>query len=69
MMRLMISAIAVVALILVATSVLWSGSPSLELSTAAMPPLQELHTMAGVNKLPIQEVDDQSLIYPTVAKH
>jgi len=34
-----------------------------------MPPLQELHTMAGVNKLPVQEVDDQSLIYPTVAKH
>jgi len=69
MMRLMLLAVAVAALIVVATSVLWSGSPSLELSPAAMPPLKELHTRAGVNKLPIQEVDDQSLIYPTVAKH
>jgi len=33
-----------------------SGSPSIELwaGTAAMPTLQELHTMAGVNKLPCQ---------------
>jgi len=31
-----------------------------------MPPLQELHLMAGVNKTPIQEVEDQSLVYPTV---
>jgi hypothetical protein len=33
-----------------------------------MPPLQELHTMAGVNKLPVQDLEDQSLVYPTVAK-
>jgi hypothetical protein len=33
-----------------------------------MPPLQELHTMAGVNTLPVQEIDDQSLVYPTVTK-
>jgi hypothetical protein len=72
MMRLVLSVIAVAALIVVATSVLRSPSPSLgslELSTAAMPSLQELHTMAGVNKLPIQEVEDQSLMYPTAAKH
>jgi hypothetical protein len=47
-----------------------SPSPSIELSAAAMPPLQELHAMAGVHQLPVQDIeDDQSLIYPTVAKH
>ena len=69
MMRVVLSAIGVAALIAVASSVLWSRSPSLELSTAAMPSLQELHTMAGVDKLPVQELEDQSLMYPTVAKH
>jgi hypothetical protein len=69
MMRLMLSAVAVAALIVVAVSVVRSPSPSLELSTAAMPSLEELHAMAGVSKLPIQEVEDQSLMYPTAAKH
>jgi hypothetical protein len=68
MMRVMISAIAVVALMVIATTMLWSRSPSIELSTAAMPPLQELHTMAGVHKLPVQEIEDQSLVYPTAEK-
>jgi hypothetical protein len=68
MMRLAIPAIAVVALIAVAASMLWSRSPAIELSTAAMPSLQELHTMAGVHKLPVQEIEDQSLVYPTAEK-
>ena len=68
MMRPMISAIAVVALLVVATTMLWSRSPSIELTAAAMPPLQELHTMAGVHKLPVQEIEDQSLVYPTAEK-
>ena len=68
MMRVMISAVAAVGLILVATSLLRSRPPSIALSTAAMPPLQELHTMAGVNTLPVQEIDDQSLVYPTVTE-
>jgi hypothetical protein len=68
MMRPIISAIAVAVLIVVATSMLRSKSPSLELSTAAMPSLQELHVMANVNKLPIQEIEDQSLVYPTTEK-
>ena len=41
-----------------------SPSPSIELSAAAMPPLQELHAMAGVHQLPVQDIEDQSLIYP-----
>jgi hypothetical protein len=65
-----ISAIAVVALIGVTVSVLRSRPASIELSatTAAMPSLLELHTIAGVNKLPMQEMEDQSLVYPTVEK-
>ena len=68
MMRPMISVIAVVILMVVATTVRWSRSPSIELATAAMPPLQELHAMAGVHKLPVQEIEDQSLVYPTPKK-
>jgi hypothetical protein len=67
MMRLTIAAIAVVALIAVATTML-SRSPSIELTSAAMPSLQELHVMAGVHKLPVQEIEDQSLVYPTAEK-
>jgi hypothetical protein len=68
MMRLTISAIAVAALIVVATSLLRSRSPSIALSAAAMPALEELHRMAGVNALQAQEIEDQSLVYPTVTK-
>ncbi len=31
-----------------------------------MPSLQEIHTAAGVNKLPIEEFEDMSLVYSTV---
>jgi hypothetical protein len=68
MIRLTISAIAVAALVVGATSLLRSRSPSIALSAAAMPTLEELHTMAGVHALPVQEVEDQSLVYPTVTK-
>jgi hypothetical protein len=37
-------------------------------ATAAMPSLQELHTAADVNKLPIEDVEDMSLVYSTVTK-
>jgi hypothetical protein len=69
MMRLlMIAVIAVAAPIAVAATMLWSKSPSIELSVAAMPVLQELHRMAGVDQLPEQEIEDQSLMYPAVEK-
>ena len=38
---------------------------SLEQVTAAMPSLQELHSMANVHKLPLQDIEDQSLIFPS----
>ena len=68
MMRLTIAAIAVAALIVVAIALPSSRSPSIVLSTAAMPSLQELHVMAGVSTLPEQEIEDQSLVYPTAEK-
>jgi hypothetical protein len=30
-----------------------------------MPSLEELHTAAGVNKLPIEDFEDMSLVYST----
>jgi hypothetical protein len=70
MMRLTIPAL--VAIALVAAMVSLRGSPtSIEIASgmAAMPPLQELHAMAGIHKLPLQEIDDQSLVYTAQEKH
>ena len=69
MQRLMISAIAALAVLATTITLLWSH-PSTKLSagTAAMPSLQELHTAANVNNLSNQEIEDQSLIFPAVAK-
>jgi hypothetical protein len=68
MKRLMISAFAAVALIAAATAMQWSHSNQLSAGTAAMPSLQELHTAAGVNKLPVEEFEDMSLVYSTATK-
>jgi hypothetical protein len=64
-MRLMVSAVVAVALIAVVTSMLRSRLPSIDLSTAALPSLEEFHAIVGVDQLPVQEIEDQSLIYPT----
>jgi hypothetical protein len=68
MMRQMISAFAAVALIAAATAMLRSPSTVLFAGTAAMPSLEELHTAAGVNNLPIEDFEDMSLVYSTVTK-
>jgi hypothetical protein len=68
MKRLMIGAFAAVALVAAATAMLRSPSTKLSAGTAAMPSLQELHTAAGVNKLPNQEFEDMSLVYSTAPK-
>jgi hypothetical protein len=68
MIRMMVSAFAVVALIAVTSNMLRARVSSIELAAAAMPPLQELHVMAGVDKLPVQDIEDQSLVYPSVTK-
>jgi hypothetical protein len=68
MKRLMIPAFAVVALIAAATAIMWHPSTKLSAGTAAMPSLRELHTAAGANRLPDQEIEDQSLIFPNSAR-
>jgi hypothetical protein len=70
MKRPVMSAIAAVAVLATATTLLLSHTPSTKLpaGTAAMPSLQELHTTANTNKLANQEIEDQSLIFPSVAQ-
>jgi hypothetical protein len=70
MKRPVTSAIATIAVLAVAITLLWSHTSSTKLSagTAAMPSLQELHTAANVNNLSNEEIEDQSLIFPGVAK-
>jgi hypothetical protein len=71
MKRLMISAFAAVALLAAATTMLPSRSPATNSAsvTAGMMSLQELHAAAGVNKLPSEEFEDQSLVYSTTTRH
>jgi hypothetical protein len=66
MKRLMISTFAAFVLIAAATTILRShtyttGHP---VASAGMAPLNELHNAAGVNKLPTQDFQDMSLVYP-----
>jgi type II secretory pathway component PulM len=68
MIRSMTAIVAIAALIVVGAMLWQPQSHSIELTAAAMPSLVELHAMAGVEKLPVQEIDDQSLIYSTPAK-
>jgi hypothetical protein len=70
MKRPMTSAIAAVAVLATAITLLWPHTPSTKLSagTAAMPSVQELHATANANKLANQEIEDQSLIFPSVAQ-
>jgi hypothetical protein len=68
MKRQMICAFAAVALFAASFAILRSHSTDLSAGTAAMPSLQELHTAAGVNKLPNQEIEDMSLVYSMATK-
>ena len=67
MTRLMVSTFAAVSLIAAATTVLRSHSP-LAVRAAGMTSLQEPHSAAGVNKLPIEDFEDMSLVYSTATK-
>jgi LPS O-antigen subunit length determinant protein (WzzB/FepE family) len=71
MKLLMISAFAAVALFAAASTMLRSHSPSTDrlVGTPNMPSLQELQSTADVNKLPVEEFEDQSLVYSRVPKH
>jgi hypothetical protein len=70
MMRLTIPALAAVALVATLIMMRWpSTSADIAAGTAAMPSLLELHTTAGVHKLPVLEIDDQALVYSAQEKH
>ncbi len=65
MKRLMISAFAAVALLAAATTMPWSHTRSANgpVRSSGLMSLQELDTATDVNKLPIEDFDDQSLVY------
>ncbi len=65
MRRLIISAFVSVALFAAATAMQRSPPTEPSTGTAAMSLLRELHTAAGVNKLPIEGFEDMSLVYST----
>jgi hypothetical protein len=69
--RLLISAFAVFAMLAAATTALRSQAPATSSpgGPAGMMSVQELGAAAGLNKLPIEEFEDQSLVYSTAPKH
>ena len=67
MKRLMISGLAAVALLAAATTMLRSHEPSTK-QTLATGDMKSPQAVAGVNKLPIEEFEDMSLVYSTVPK-
>jgi hypothetical protein len=66
--HLIVPVFAVVVLIATITAAAWHHPSKLSAGTAAMPSLQELHRQASANKLPNQEIEDQSLVFPNIAK-
>jgi hypothetical protein len=70
MKRLLISGFVVVALLAAATTILRSHSPATDLpfATSDMSSLQKSQTAAGVNKLPVEEFEDMSVVFSTAPK-
>jgi len=70
MKLLTISAFAAIFLLAAATTMLRSHSSSTDrLGTSGMPSLQELQSTGDVSKLPVEEFEDQSLVYSRAPKH
>jgi hypothetical protein len=69
MKNLMISALAAAALLAAATTMPWSRSlmPRDQVEPAGLS-IQEIYAAADVNKLPIEEFEDRSLVYSTATK-
>jgi hypothetical protein len=67
MTRSLVFVLAILAMVVVGGELLSPRPSLLEESTAAMPSLVELHSMANVHKLPLQDIEDQSLMYPSAA--
>ncbi|MGX1320085.1 hypothetical protein AB7M17_003538 [Bradyrhizobium sp. USDA 377] len=62
---LMISALAVLTVVVAATNMLRSHPlPASRTSTAGMPPVQEMQRQAHQRGLPVQDLADRSLVFP-----
>jgi hypothetical protein len=68
MKRQLISAFVTIAVIAVAATMLRSQASDRPVEPAGLMTLQELHSGARVNKLPIEEFEDQSLVFSTATK-
>jgi hypothetical protein len=67
MKRFLIPAFAAIALLAAATSMLRSHASPTDLAadSASVMPIQALHSTAGAKKLPIEDFEDQSLVFST----
>ena len=65
MTRSIVFFVAILAVVVVGAELITPRPDVLQAATAAMPSLEELHAIADVQKLPVQDIEDQSLIYPT----
>jgi len=62
-------ALTLVALGIVSCIVLWSKSPAIDASSRAQRiSIQEIHALVHPEDLPVQQFEDQSLIYPAPAQ-
>jgi hypothetical protein len=62
-------AILLIGLAIVAGIVLWSKSPTVDaVTTTQGMSFAEMHARAHLESLPVQEFEDQSLIYPVLAQ-
>ncbi len=71
MKRLLNSALVVVALLIAATAVFRSHSSATSFAAgpAGMMSVQEIGAAAGLNKLPIEDFEDHSLVFSAAPKH
>ncbi|MBV9532219.1 MAG: hypothetical protein JO283_14435 [Bradyrhizobium sp.] len=68
MTRLIIFACLAVALVGAGAGTMLRSHSLMSGGTAAMPTIQQLHSFANVDKLPTQDFDDRSLVFPREAK-
>ena len=68
MKLLIISSVAALSLLAAVSGIHQSRLLSAPVETAGMPTMQELHIAAGVDKLPVEDFEDRSLVYPREAK-
>jgi hypothetical protein len=60
-----------VAVVVAATIMLRSPSTRTDLAAeaSAMMPIREMHAKIDLTKLPVDEFEDQALVFPTTARH